>query len=507
MLTSWQRSSNSTAGERVRKLDKFSKKFTESLRLGSEFVSAVVDMKFSSTQPFPRIRHAVLAVNLTSTKVVDGIARLLTKSDVAQLTSPKKRGDVQRAEDELGRMANMLSELRSKGGLLEGDSDVVEGRFMVRIGAHTCGKGKMTFEGKGYEDIDEIVYTSVQEISEMMKVAPGMAEEKVATLMLAAMPAEWDTVAVDQAAKNKKNTAKAAKTDKSAACSSNVRNVQSQRPLSIDELTTDAHAAAKKGLFIGKFAVERGMGAKHGIYVITSIGQEVVLQEFDAFRTAGLLTVKLPIAKFLDGWAPCKSDPPQRLTGDWQSRQFDSRRALEVEKGKAAVFNALLEYHAGNKSNVYDQVYLCHKPSGVRAKKKIEKGEITLVPICQLSSITTQKSGTVLFSGNTVAVDGNNMSYYIQPPQQPKQGNVAEWAADDSVHVLYWIGTTDQKDDANIAVKHVAHKNLKVPVFYNTKVIKENSLLLTYKEVIGKRPLDGAAVLRPVAKAKAEAKP
>ena len=49
----------------------------------------------------PHVRTRLLAANLVGTKVVDGIARLLTKSDVQAMAKKEKRAVVQEAESML----------------------------------------------------------------------------------------------------------------------------------------------------------------------------------------------------------------------------------------------------------------------------------------------------------------------------------------------------------------------------------------------------------------------
>ena len=82
---------------RLANADAFAKKFGVNLKLGVEFISAVSNLKFPNSREFPYVVEALLCVNLTSKKVVDGFGRTLTKSDVSSLSSARRFNDVQQA--------------------------------------------------------------------------------------------------------------------------------------------------------------------------------------------------------------------------------------------------------------------------------------------------------------------------------------------------------------------------------------------------------------------------
>ena len=67
-------------------LDEFAKQHAENRVLGEEFMTAVTDLQFEhGSKHYPIIRQALLALQLTSPKVINGICKLLTPSDVRQL--------------------------------------------------------------------------------------------------------------------------------------------------------------------------------------------------------------------------------------------------------------------------------------------------------------------------------------------------------------------------------------------------------------------------------------
>ena len=72
---------------RLYKLDAVAKVFGENRRFGSEFLTAIDALKFPQSKEFPHVIDAILHVNATSKKVVDGVARTLVKTDVSALAS------------------------------------------------------------------------------------------------------------------------------------------------------------------------------------------------------------------------------------------------------------------------------------------------------------------------------------------------------------------------------------------------------------------------------------
>ena len=505
----------------IRKLDDFAKKYAANRRMGEEFVSAVVDVKFSTTRAFPLLRSAMIATNLTASKVVDGVARLLTKSDVLQMSSLKKRGDVERLEDELARVDAAVSQLRSREFLKHSQQIELEGRFMVRACAHIAGKGKQTFEKVDYSSIDEVLFRFLEElIAAVSKNRPdghapiscisgkggiGAASnscwEREVFAVIQSNPS-WETVVEEQSKAAEKKLAKS--TIESAEKN---KKVEATGPLTTDQVSAPQHAAKAKGFAVGTFVVEKGLGQKHGVYIIVDMGEKVVLKEFDEFKSAHL-TVTIPVATMIEKWAPYKGDMAEKVKGQWADRlQTDlaNQRSLDLDKAKCDFYIALLSYSRSQPSNLPKQIYLCCKPTAVRAAANIAKGELVIVPIGPMSTITIYGSASSVNTGHSIKIGEDVHTFSINRTAQPKGVNVAEWGADDTINPAWWVGTTSVQDDANVAWKTVTYGEVKIPVLTNAKPIKKDTLIQLFKVAITKRPLEGANVVStPVAKAKAK---
>ena len=115
------------------------------------------------------MRHALLATNLTAKKVVDGVAKLLSKTGVHMLASKRKEAEVRDADDQLGAAHQMPEALPID------DAAKVEllGLFRVRMGAYLCGKGESTFEKHEYQNRDQIENMFLRSVFALLKEAGG----------------------------------------------------------------------------------------------------------------------------------------------------------------------------------------------------------------------------------------------------------------------------------------------------------------------------------------------
>ena len=111
-------------------IDAFAKRFTANVKLGEEFVSAIADTSIMPSDLCVRTRAALMAANLTSPTIVDGVARLHTRADVQSLKT--KASEVKHLESGLELCATARGELRSAKALSRDDVLVLEGRSAVR---------------------------------------------------------------------------------------------------------------------------------------------------------------------------------------------------------------------------------------------------------------------------------------------------------------------------------------------------------------------------------------
>ena len=97
----------------LHKIDGFAKKHGENRRLGEEFLTTVV-YSFKYPDPsitLPRVVDMLLTTNMVAPTIVDGVARCITKTDVASLSSKSKLPTLTKVEDHLEHAAELCAHL------------------------------------------------------------------------------------------------------------------------------------------------------------------------------------------------------------------------------------------------------------------------------------------------------------------------------------------------------------------------------------------------------------
>lgn len=131
----------------------FSKLFGESALLGEEFMKLLTHYDFKvSGNLLPCFRVAVLAAQLTSSKIVDKISKLLVKSDFDRLKT-KCEAELQDAEKLL---ADSWSLVEKAKHLEELKRLHVFGRLCIRVVLFICQKQKMGRESKTWKSLEDI---------------------------------------------------------------------------------------------------------------------------------------------------------------------------------------------------------------------------------------------------------------------------------------------------------------------------------------------------------------
>ena len=121
--------------------------------IGEEFMNAVAYADFKvEGNVFPFIRAACLAAQLTSPKSQDGIAKLLTKTDMEKLKSKGMQKQLVLAEQGMALAWDVLE----KAGLPLQASHGIFGKLLTRTILHLCDKHKLGREPKGFPSFEAI---------------------------------------------------------------------------------------------------------------------------------------------------------------------------------------------------------------------------------------------------------------------------------------------------------------------------------------------------------------
>ena len=150
----------------VFQLDAFAKKHSMNLKLGQEFWTAVVETEFSESNALPRIRNALLIAQLTSPKHVDGVAKMLTKSDVSGLVRDRKKVQTLiHLEKTFGLVQELVEKLIERSVIPASSAMDSLSLYQIRCITFVVGKAKQTFEGKQWDSLEQIMEAFYKEIN------------------------------------------------------------------------------------------------------------------------------------------------------------------------------------------------------------------------------------------------------------------------------------------------------------------------------------------------------
>ena len=450
-------------------LDAFAKRHGENRRLGEEFLVTVVNLKFMGAAQFPRVIDAVITTNLVSEKVVDGVARTLTKTDLTGLVAKTKLPLIKAAERHLDEAEFVCRSLRL-AGIDENWCTNEEGLFKVRVGAHLCGKGKSTFDGIVYPNIEAIVRC-------LLKSAFEKVNESGKTFIECVPPLSTTWHAVLAATQDTKTTAK------EPSCSSG------PQLLSRSDVTDKVKVAGRMGFVVNTgYVFEKSSGPKSGVYRLTSIDDIVKMEEYDVFKSAGMV-VSIPFETFLKNWSVFKGEPPSMVEGVWSPKCIIHSRQYKIDAMKCELMLAMMSYATEHPVAAGD-VVLCLHPTGLRANRDFAKGALILTPVVNYAYIhVNDKPNTAPICVRKV--DGETINMCVVKPPMVRYPAAADWEKEAAFAPYFWVTTTSDKDDAVLEHKTVKVGNVSFNVLVNKQVVKKMRELKVYKHVEKKTSLVG----------------
>jgi hypothetical protein len=163
----------------LRYLDGFAKPYGKNKKLGSVFIEAVTHASFpTKATKFPFLRAGFLACNVISprSKVVDGVARLLTKTDVSLVCKQRTLGMNIAAETLMAESWATLQDLSLHSGVDLSKCNAIFGRLSCRTILMLVKKEADGVESKVYGSLSKIKAAFNAEIK---KAAFGETHEAI----------------------------------------------------------------------------------------------------------------------------------------------------------------------------------------------------------------------------------------------------------------------------------------------------------------------------------------
>ena len=150
-------------------IDSVAKQFQCTAVLGQTFWKQVAEASFNTKEStMPLVRVALILANLASPKLEDGIARFVMKSDIQRLQMKQRLSEVLDADKKLKQAMDIASSVAKTKKLHADAQNGPLGRFFVRVVVHLIGKGKDSFDGKEYKNINDICAEYLAELSKML---------------------------------------------------------------------------------------------------------------------------------------------------------------------------------------------------------------------------------------------------------------------------------------------------------------------------------------------------
>ncbi len=440
----------------VKFLDRLGKKFGASKMLGEEFVSAVVEYKTISTEGLVYLKVACCACNITAKKVVDGVARLLVKSDLDKMKSPKGKGAASEINNVIEK-AWIIGEALLETGVITPDAfDMVLGKFMVRA--------ILLWTDKQQHGAETTVYKDTQDIKlAFVKSMRCEADDENVDLK------EWTTIV----------------TDEEAPKQSKKRDLGMMAPHEVaDPICILASNGFEVDVYVKEKGIDAGDGSGDGFYQIKSIDKEFVhLSIYNMFEKNDDTTVKVKVLSMLDKWSIFNSNVPSIL----QVTPMSPMRFLSVDVLRQKAFEALM----GHEAEAGDRMlkYTAH-PYGLLAASAIAKGSLKLAPLTQLINLNPKHSE----QSSPIDVDRFRVNASAM-----KRGKKEEDAKDDKCSFVpyWWVESTTNEKLVNMRRASMKRGNVTFEVLQNTKAISKHQRLYLQKPIVAKKaPLKDAIITK-----------
>ena len=417
-----------------------SKQYGDNPILGEEFMKTLVDSRWSKTTLHPFVKVALTVTNCTSMKIVDGVAKLITKTDLLALKAKKFEHVLNEMESSLGYLWKTLTDMPE---LDRFEKYKVFSKHCIRFSLLITNKQKQGREGKVY---------NMEEIKAMMDI------DLKSPVTASSLPSSGSSVKPEV-------------------------ETQEAEALDISQANSSMFMATKLlGLKIGNSYTVKDQGSSR-VWVLHEMSEkEVTLVHVPLLEPTKKLTMKFKENEIVDNLKQTKAKLPSLLAATTLDALIPSNNEMcTLESQKAEVFLALV-----NAYNQWDldstDILLQDVPHhAVYAQHDMKKGFVQLVPypekmsniVMKEPSGSSAKYGVVRYMGNT---------FYIMGPKNYK----LDGGKVDGIFAPFW---TCLKEDTGGSLeekfKQFATENgtCEIQILTNTEsVAKHDQLMLKASE-------------------------
>jgi len=439
-------------------IDSSAKQFRANIALGETFWRALVDTEFyDKTCKYPMVRTAMIISNLTGGKVEDGVARLLSKTDIQRAAGKPKAGESREIEQVL----------QDAWQIVQAASDVDAcikplGQLFARLGLKLLGIEKKGRESKVYS-LSECKHMFLNDVSKI--VGKTIQFEK------------WEVPAKP----NEQSAENTAQRDAPKAAS-------------LDDHSDPVFIMGSSGFKIGNMVVEKGVDVHaENIFTIFSIeNKDVALHQVCSY-SATPTKYNIELEELIKNWMVTKTEPPKAMS----SPTAGVPEAFMISQQKYAIFSGLVDLFSKHANAYKHMTYYKGSsciPDHVRTGKDDTKANsLTLIPLVPATNIVADStSASKGYSAGTY--DGH--TYTIMPLAKPVIKD-NDWAEKNAfVNPFFWVGKTVDRKVANMVEEEITYKGMQITVLKNNIEIKPFTRLQIFvKPTQSKTPLQNVKAI------------
>ena len=385
---------------------------------------------------FPLLRVSLALVNLTAAKQQDGIARFITKTDVARVAG---RGQLEKAK---AYEATLQAAFEIVDGLQLSKDDVLQelGLIFVRVGILATRKG---MDGPDGKDL------TLQQIQCMFL---GSLEKVI----------------------GRKINYTAWSLDDVTAPAAGVATAAGASVVSLQDHNSATLVANAKGFYVGKYVqCHESLFAGYA-YKITSINDatgkvEMQRTHFWPMQGPKPVTGSVSLPDLLANWSIVKFREPIQQVPCGEVRP----NSLKTSSECAQIFLALQEADTAHQEANKSLSFWKHPDLVMTGESEIKAGKLVLVPVVGLTNISINKGA----AGAATFTLKSGVTYYASAPSRPTDTSELDKHV---VSAYFWVQKTHKADEANMEEGHITTNGIQVPVLKNSVFLRPHTRLVRY---------------------------
>ena len=423
---------------RVDALTSFGARFGETKRLGEEYISAVAGVTFHGGLVYPEMRMLLLAINITASKSVDGVARLAWKTDMNTLKGASGLKAVKETVDSYNEAVNCVKRVGTATKATSqgiGKLSSVAMRCGVRLALHDLRKGKLSAEAKEYKSKDEIKNKFIEEV-QMEIDEMGISFE-----------APWKIFGWQTAADEKKGAAEP------------VAPLDS--PL---DIVRRSLGGGVESTYMCKLELSKKRGFRLTSLPADSSGN-VKLSQIVAVTGMPKAVLEVCLTDFVNQWKLCaETDIPKTYVPRIESVPG---ACFKHSEQMISVFHALKTCEVSCQNVYKDKIVFQVQPNSVWATADFEKGGLRFASYTSLKKIISDLKSEAMAGQFAVVGDGARMK--ICKPDVPDISSNAPNTEDGGVVPYWWVRVV--RENPTMAIKTIDVKGCTIPIMTNlTKI-------------------------------------